>query len=503
MGVVTGAAALSGAWDEDRRLARSPTGRIDTTGDGAHVFWFDELPDKRVRFVWDGIAGEPFERVLEQQSGELLVWSLDDRRVAYYGDRAGRFFVGIDGTEAGPYDGITRSVPPTFDPTGGHVAFGAYVEGVPVLILDGEIQGSWRVAPIRPVFARDGQRMAFVAENRELTPKDSGVGYRQWLIVDGVAIVEADGISASRDGIQFSHAGRLAYGLIDGGQFRFVVDGIPGPPIIDANAPTFSPDGLRFAYVARIDGGVAAVVDDRRGPTFEQVGPPVFSPDSRRVAYAAYRPGRRLTVVVDGHESVDHSDLWGNVEFSPDSRRVAYLAIDRGSGILSRFRTTGRAIVDGSPVGDAWDEFTSTAHFSPDSAHVAFAARRSKDHHMVVDGVAGPPYELVSPPRFGSTGRLAYVTKAAGQFRIVFDGNAGPPLDEPVEIAPGEGFVISPDGAHIAAVARVAGGWRPIVDDRIGPPYAGVGRPVFDGHRAIFTGFRSDGVYRVSIPLED
>jgi len=163
MAVATNAAPLSGVWDEERRLEASPRDRLDVTGDGAHVYWFDELPDKRVRFVWDGVPGEPFDRVLPQQDRELLSGSELDPRVAYYGERAGRFFVGIDGVEVGPYEGITRSVPPTFSRRGRHVAFGAFVEGLPVLIVDGEIQGSWRVAPARPVFSQDEEHLAFVA----------------------------------------------------------------------------------------------------------------------------------------------------------------------------------------------------------------------------------------------------------------------------------------------------------------------------------------------------
>jgi len=156
-------AAISGTWRDELWLPLTPPGPYHETGDGAHVYWFDELPDKRVRFVWDGVPGEPFDRVLPQQDRELLSGSELDPRVAYYGERAGRFFVGIDGVEVGPYEGITRSVPPTFSRRGRHVAFGAFVEGLPVLIVDGEIQGSWRVAPARPVFSQDEEHLAFVA----------------------------------------------------------------------------------------------------------------------------------------------------------------------------------------------------------------------------------------------------------------------------------------------------------------------------------------------------
>ena len=303
-------------------------------------------------------------------------------------------------------------------------------------------------------------------------------------------------------GIQFGSDGRLAYGMIDADRLRFVIDGAAGQPVADAQSPTFSPDAKHFAFAAQLEGGMRIVVDDRAGPSYELVGPPVFSPDSQRIAYQARRGPGRLTAVIDGVEGPEARDFWGNVVFSPDSRRTAYLPIQAGSGLIGRFRTHGQAVVDGVATGEVWDSWQSEVHFSPDSRHVAFAAVRSKVQHMILDDVASPPFDLVGPPRFGATGRLAYLTKAGAGFALFFDGARGPTIDEAAPVTPDELFLISPDGAHVASIAKVGGGWRPIIDDRIGPAYPGIGRILFEANRVTFCGFRSDGVYDVSTTLD-
>jgi len=492
--------AISGAWDIDVLMTEAPTARFDGTADGRHVFWFDVLPDKRVRFVWDGVPGEPFN-LIEQQDGSLVTLGAADCRIAYYAERDGRFFVGVDGEEQGPYDGITRSVPPTFSASGRHVAYGVYIGDRPAVVLDGVPQGSWRVAPVPPVFSPDETRFAFVAENQELRKGDSLAGYRQWIVVDGVEQPAVDGISVTPGGIQFTVDGRLVYGAIEAGQLRWVLDGVAGPPMLDAQVPTFSPDGRRFAYAEKLDRGTAMVVDGQRGPTFEAAGVPVFSPDSRRLAYLAVPARRQCVAVIDGVKGPVHHDAWGTIAFSPDSQRTAYLALEGGSGLLGRFRTTGRAVVDLVESTEAWDGFSSDPHFSPDSRHVAFSATRRKRQVVVVDDVAGPPFDLVGPPRYGSTGRLAYLAKSGRSYSVVLDGRPGAASEEPWVLAPNEFFMISPDGEHVASVGRVTSGWRPIVDDRIGPAYAGVGRVRFDDGRASFLAVRPDGVYRVSTVL--
>lgn len=496
---MTSSEAISGTWDEERRLASAPTDRFEVTGDGAHIYWLDEVPGERVQFVWDGVGGKPFDRVVPQQDGDPFVRSADRGHVAYVGQRGTTLFVGIDEAESDPYADLDRRLPPTFSRAGRHLAYGALMGGVPVLISDGLKLASWRPAPFRPVFSDDEEHVAFVAENRTLAAGESTVGYRQWIVLDGTDLPEADGISVSA-GIHFSREGRLMYAAIDGQSVRVVVDGVAGPPLGGAQRLTFSPDGRRFAYVGILSHGIALFVDHEPGPIFDAIASPVFSPDSRRLAYGAVRRSR-LHVVVDGVEGPEFKDCWGDIVFSPDSTRWAYLSLKGGSGILGRLQTKGRAVVDGVATGEVWDSFSSQPHFSPDSRHLAFTAARSGSNHLVLDDVPGPAFDSVGPPRFGATGRLYYLAGSDGRFMIVAGGTRGVSVDD-VAAQPSETFIVSPDGNHVASVVHARDAWRPLVDDRMGPGYVGLGRIIYGGDRVSFTGIRADGVFQVSTRLE-
>ena len=207
-----------------------------------------------------------------------------------------------------------------------------------------------------------------------------------------------------------------------------------------------------------------------------------------------------MRVVVDSQEGPELVDLWGDVVFSPDGSRIAYLAQRRGRGVLGGLRRQWVAVVDGN-VGDGWDEVASNPHFSPDSTRVAFSGRRGKAWSIVIDGVPGPAFNEVGPPRFSASGRLAYVGRTGESYVVVFDGAKGPSFENPYAVVPGKSFLLSPNGEHVAAVGQMQGAWRPIVDDYVGPAYPGVGRVLFDAQRVIFHAIDGRGVHRISIDV--
>jgi hypothetical protein len=494
--------ALSGNWDVEPWLRTMPSGRLmNTTADLAHVYWFTEEPDGRLRFVWDGRPGEPLE-LLPQQSGELVVEDRAGLHVAYYGRRGDAYFVGVDGAEHACED-ISRSVPPTFSDDGKRVAYGARVEGAMRLVVDGEPLADWLVAPSPPVFSPGGGRLAFVAQNQEVQPGEPPTGYEQFVVLDGKALATYDSIATPPDGMKFSPDGsRFVYAAYADGLVRVVLDGVEQTPYPDIAAPTFSPDSRRYAYIARPAAKVMKLVeDDVAGPEFSAVGPPVFSPDSCRLAYLGNTRQSRLAVMLDGEQVDEIKDAWGNIVFSPDSGRYAYLAAVPGGGLLGGLRTSFRLVLDGSP-GSAWDKVGSVVHFSPDSRRVAFSARLRRDWMVVVDDEPGLPYEQVGPPRYTSSGMLVHLVGDDDGFSIVRDEEPGPWFSELGELGlsdASEAFAISPDGRHVAAAGRVNERWRPIVDDWVGPPCLAIGRVRFDGSRVTFAAVMRDGFHRVSI----
>lgn len=496
---------LSGDWT-DELVVRGPEGaRYDATADGAHVIALEDSDNGLVRVGWDGRTSEPFE-LMPQRSGEPFVWSPAGLHVAWYGTRGSGYFVAVDGVEYRA-EGVTRSVPPTFSDAGGHVAFGVYVDGSPRLMFDGQLLGDRMPAPIRPAFSADGSRFAFVAESHQLKAGDKRHDYRQWVVLDGVDQPEASLISAAEGfGLQFSPDGRrFAYGRIDGKDVRLVIDGAMTDSATDISHPTFSPDSRRLVYAAAGKGGFALAGEGvTSGNAYWLIGPPVFSPDSSRLAFIAFPSKGHGVAVIDGIESPEFMDTWGNLEFSADSRHVAYLSIRKVGGFLSR-STTVNLVLDGVP-GATWDEVGSPPHFSADGAHVAFSARRGKKWFAVLDDAPGPAYEQVGPPRFSATGRRGYLTfegGAAGSpgYRVVVDGIAPPVVEETTGVTPTESFVFSPDGEHVATVGRIGTRWRPIVDEAVGPGGVGVGAVRFDGDRVWFLVGGPDGAHRVSTPL--
>jgi Tol biopolymer transport system component len=492
--------ALSGRWDVESWVPQMPSGLLmNATSDLAHLYWFAEEPGDGVRFVWDGTPGAPFE-LTPQQSSDWIVEDPAGLHVAYFGHHDGNPFVGIDGAERA-YEDITRSVPPTFSTDGSRLAYGARIDGSMRLVVDGEPLADWLVAPAPPVFSPDGRRLAFIAHNREGQPDERPRDYHQFVVVDGQPQPTYDSIAQPPDGLMFSPDGRrVAYLGRNGDMYRVVLDGVEQTPYPDCAAPTFSRDGSRFAFIARPGRKrMRLVEDDVAGPEFRAVGPPVFSPDSRRLAYFANTPQSRMALMLDGERVDEVKDSWANVVFSPDSRRYAYLAAVPGSGLLGRLHTSYRLVVDGSP-GSTWDEVGSGPHWSPDSRHVAFSARRGKSWSMVVDDEPGPAYQKVGPPRYSSAGMLVHLALSESGFSIVRDGRPGPSFAEPTDLGGSDlPFAISPDGQHVASAGRFDDRWRPIVDDWVGPPCLAVGRVRFDGSRVVFVALMGNGFHRVSI----
>ena len=106
---------------------------------------------------------------------------------------------------------------------------------------------------------------------------------------------------------------------------------------------------------------------------------------------------------------------------------------------------------------------------SPDGWRMAYAERvGDKGFRVVVDGQAGPTYELVlrGTPRFSADSRrVAYAALDQGAWRLVVDNFAGPPFERLT--AP----VLSPDGRHVACAALKNKAWRVLLDGQAGKPF--------------------------------
>ncbi len=499
--------------------------RADAVTSDGHVFALWPQGDGRLRVVWDGEPGAPFQDLWALRDKSPAIFpSADGAHIAYMALRDGRQFVGRDGGEDPPFDSLTRSVPPVFSADGAHLAYGAGGGEDFRLVLDGLVVSELLVAPIQAVFSPDGSRLAYV----ELRP--IAKGYEVRVVLDGVPGAWFEGMRNEGGVMQFSPDGsRFAYReSFRGGEVRWTVDGVAQQrtdavlslgqalhrvAVVEGSIPaTFSPDGRRFAYFGDVKGkGVAIVEEDAPGPVVKAVYPPVFSPDSRHLGYLAQQFDGRLALVMDGVAGAPWSAKDGRGPwFSPDGRRVAVFLVREEGGLLRR-RTVHALAIDGRTVAEVdADDASAMPVFSPDGGHFAWWYQRGKvARAMVDDQPVAPDVSIESNPVYSPSGRLLFAARtASGALTVANDGRPGPlaaDIAAPQDAlrlfanAPSVPFAVSPDGEHVAWMGVFDGDVRPVLDDRVGPAFD---RPLgcsFDASgRATWTLQRADVVYRVT-----
>jgi hypothetical protein len=500
------------------------------TSDG-HVVAFWEHPDGRMRFVWDGTAGEPFDGVPDMRDRLPAIFSSKaGAHLAYAGQRAGSIFIGRDGAEYPSGEGFSRSVPPVFSPDGRHLAYGAQTEGEYRLILDGQIAGELPIAPIEAVFSPDGERLAFV-EVREVADGS----FEQRIVLDGVPGAWFRGMRNARGAMQFSpDSRRFAYYRIDEkGHSQWIVDGIAQRPanevrsigiaqlrrigvLEDPLVAGFSPDSRRFVYFADVlEEGIAILEDDVPGPLFKAVGMPVFSADSRHLAYVGQSYSNLVTLVVDGEPGRE----WPGQEtglpvFSDDGRHTA-LTIHREAGNILRKRHHYALAVDGHILTELEGDDASLAPvFSPDGARVAWWIRHGEVPQVMVNDKPHAEDAIGwGDPVFTSAGHLVYAAVVEeGSVTILIDGRPGPladviedrhttiaVFDDPRTGRSTPTFAISADGTHVIWAGVFGEEARPVFDDHVGPSFDSVISSAFgaDG-RPIWWAQRGDAIYKVT-----
>ena len=300
-----------------------------------------------------------------------LAFSPDGARLAFSAERNGRWFVVVDGTPGPAFEGIfAHSL--LWSPDGSSLGYVASLEGYAHAVLN-QVPGP----PLDGV-----GRLAFAGSHSVYVGR---IGAQSFLVLDGAARPPAEWIGD----IAFSpnpadlHV-HFAYVAGSGEEERLVIDdhafeGVGQGHVSllhldDRGAPTF---------VLSSRGRARLVRNTEVGPTFTAIPELVITP-AGRWAYLA-KDDKSMRAMVDGVPS----DPWqwaGNLVASPDGKRMAYLARRQGRTLVVHegSETPADAVVDGSLV------------WSRDSQHWACVAGDPKTRAIFVsvDGLHRRPFDV-------------------------------------------------------------------------------------------------------------
>ncbi len=313
-----------------------------------------------------------------------------------------------------------------------------------------------------------------------------------------------------------------------------LLDGVEGPVFEDVGGVylgwtvAFSESGGRSAYLGRRGEDYVAVVDGEEVGTIFYARNPFlptsagnrpntifhFNQEGSRLAYPSKSAQGEWRMVVDGEPGPAFAGIdIGQVRVRGD--RVAYVGTtaDRKK----------RVVVDGTPSA-AYDDVRSLL-MTDDGAHYAFIGMRDLVHHLVIDGVEGPPGPPPGGLSLGPNGQVAYIETepAPPGYRqqnpqvLVVDGmevtdqtvmalhydgslEGFPPGASPTYAIADPNLntlyvAFSPDGKRFAYTTHETNGARVVIDGQPGPEYRGIANLHFspDGSRVAYIGRGSTG----------
>jgi hypothetical protein len=146
-------------------------------------------------------------------------------------------------------------------------------------------------------------------------------------------------------------------------------------------------------------------------------------------------------------------------------------------------------VVDGVRTAGYRGVAVGTLTFSPNGAHLAFAARRGKGWIVVTDRVQGAQFDGIGELVVADDGRVAYAAEHAGTWSVVTSTGTGPPYDA---ILAGTLQL----GAHLAYVARAGRGVYVVIDGAASAAFDGVGQLAIGDH-AVYAARRGDRAFVV------
>jgi serine/threonine-protein kinase len=222
------------------------------------------------------------------------------------------------------------------------------------------------------------------------------------------------------------------------------------------NAPTFSPDGNRIAFMSQRAGGFELFVMNVDGSDQKQLThltehggsavAPAWSPDGKRIAFTTRIPPIAIYVInADGTGATRVSDDGGgasNPAWSPDGRMIAFNSRRNGKPQIYVMDADGKN-VRRLTSNDATDRMPA---WSPDGRRIAFDSDRDGENKIyVMDADGGNQHRVSSQP-----GADAHPWWSPDGRQIVFHKTV---------LGHGQVFVMDADGSHtqrLTALSAVA-----------------------------------------------
>lgn len=396
-----------------------------------------------------------------------LKMSEDRRRAAYGRMEDEDYFLVVDQTEYGPFDGIGSEIV-VFSPDGQHMAYFIYEGDDRSVVIDNEIVEGPYQAYGGFTFSPDSQHYAYRAV---FNGKDH-------IVIDGVEQQSYDQV----DNPHFSpDSQRVLYSAREGDTWFTVLDGEEGKRYEDLSVrdPGFSPDSKKYTALASRGGKFIVIVDGIEGKAYDSwVNFPYFSPDSQQVVYAVIHDNKWY--IIKGQQEIGPYEILyqGQPIFSPDGKRMAYLAGEGGENFY---------YIDGKKDGPYQPE--GSIVFSPDSQRIIYFALEGEEWFAILDGERIGPYQGVTEPVFsGDSKRVGYVALLEDKAYAFIDQDKYGPYDEigtPI---------FSPDSQRFAFAGKNDGKYFIVVDGIERGPYELTGFPVFspDSRRLAYAVMEGD-----------
>lgn len=221
-----------------------------------------------------------------------------------------------------------------------------------------------------------------------------------------------------------STAHHLAWIEKQGGKRNVRLDGKQqGGVYDDAKHLEFAPDDQHLVFAGKRNDKWVVILDgEERSAEYSKITSFDWQPKGGSLAYCACREKKCRLVVNGAEQGAEYEDI-SYPQYTRDGQRLGYLG-KRGKKWV--------AVVDGKESGPELDEVASWG-FSKDGSRF-FAAARIRDWTYVVDGTAGPRFEVISPIAFskdgkhyaygGTEAKVGVFSKNKTRGTLVVDGSA-------------------------------------------------------------------------------